>query len=99
MITYVDLFFPSAGPTAGEIAKRLRDEAGLSFIRGSHDICFHWKTFEEFSAWIEKVHAALQGTGVIYRFVSSEEDPAQAEDLLGWPPLGVPDRPQSRRDR
>ncbi len=99
MITYVDLFFPSAGPTAGEIARRLKEEAGLSFIKGSHDVCFRWQTFDEFTGWIEKVHAALAGTDVIYRFISSEEETSDAEDMVGWPPLGVPARPISRRDR
>lgn len=99
MITYVDLFFPSGGPTAGEIAEKLKQEAGLQFIRGSHDVCFRWEGFDEFSQWIEKVHAVLQGTGVMYRFTSMEEEEKRAEDMVGWPPARLPDKPVSRRDR
>ena len=99
MITYVDLFFPGGGPTAGEVAQRLKDRAGLQFIRGSHDVCFRWESFDEFTAWIEKVHRALEGTGVIYRFFSKEEEVEQSEDMVGWPPSRLPDRPVSRRDR
>ncbi|MDE1819291.1 MAG: hypothetical protein KGJ23_03100 [Euryarchaeota archaeon] len=99
MITYIDLFFPSQGPTAGEVAQLLKEKAGLSFIKGPHDICFQWGSFEEFTESIEKIHSALQGTGVIYRFVSSEEESGSFEDLVGWPPMGVPSHPSTRRER
>ncbi len=98
MITYVDLFFPSGGPTAADIARRLREEAGLSFLRGPHDLSFRWKTLDEFTTGIEKVHQALSGTGVIYRFVSHEDEPATPDDLIGWPPLGMPGPAPARRD-
>lgn len=98
MRTYVDLFFPLDGPLSSEIAKRLKEKAGLEFIRGRHDLVFEWTEFKEFAAKLEAIHAALKGTGVIYRFVSSEEE-EPADTFAGWPPVRGGSAFSPRRDR
>lgn len=87
MITYVDLYFPASPVDASAIAERLRTQVGLSFIRGHHDLFFRWEKFEEFERWIDRIHTALAGTGVIYRFISKEEEQETARDFVGWPPV------------
>lgn len=99
MITYVDLFFPSGEKTASDVAAQLKEKVGLSFIRGTHDVCFRWENDGEFELWIERIHQALDGTGVIYRFTSKEEDKELTTDFVGWPPVGIPGQPLARRTR
>jgi hypothetical protein len=99
MITYVDLFFPSGDQSASDVAQRLKDKVGLTFIRGTHDLCFRWEKDQEFEVWIERIHKALTGTGVIYRFISKDENREErTTDFVGWPPVGIPGQPLSRRD-
>ncbi len=85
MHTYVDLFFTPESTTPLDIAKRLKRQAGLSFIIGPHDLAFEWRTEEEFRARIEKIHEALKGSGVLYRVETVPEDPGYIEPIP-WPP-------------
>ena len=85
MHTYIDLYFTPESTTPFEIAKRLRDHAGLSFIIGPHDLAFEWRTEDEFHARIAKIHAALKGSGVFYRVETVPEDPGFIEPIP-WPP-------------
>ena len=85
MHTYIDLYFTPESLAPLEIAKRLRHHAGLSFIIGPHDLAFEWKSEEEFHALLTKIHAALKGTGVLYRVETVAEEPAYIEPIP-WPP-------------
>ena len=85
MHSYIDLFFTPESLAPLEISRRLRTAAGLSFIIGPHDLTFEWKTEQEFHDRISKVHAALKGTGVLYRVETVPEDPAYIEPIP-WPP-------------
>lgn len=98
MRTYVDLFFPFTGPLSSEIAKLLKEKAGLDFIRGHHDLMFEWNEFKEFTDRIESIHNALKGTGVIYRFVSSDDE-ERADTFAGWPPVRSSASFTTRRER
>jgi hypothetical protein len=86
MLTYVDLCFPFGGTPSAEIAERLKEKAGLSFLRGEHDLCFRWSVHAELLERIERIHQALQGTGVVYRFTSVDED-EETNEFPGWPPV------------
>ena len=85
MHSYIDLFFTPESAPPLEIAKRLRERAGLSFIMGSHDLAFEWRTEEEFHEQLGKIHGALKGTGVLYRVETVQEDPTYIEPIP-WPP-------------
>ncbi len=85
MHTYIDLYFTPDSASPLEIAKRVRQHAGLSFIIGPHDLAFEWKTEAEFHECLEKIHSALKGTGVLYRVETVAEDPGYIEPIP-WPP-------------
>jgi hypothetical protein len=85
MHTYVDLYFAPEGVSPLEIADRVRKAAGLSFIIGPHDLAFEWTTIEQFHELLGKIHAALRGTGVVYRVETVAEEPAFIEPIP-WPP-------------
>jgi hypothetical protein len=83
--TYIDLYFAPEGVSPLEVADRLRRHAELTYIVGPHDLVFEWRTVEEFRERLEKVHQALQGTGVSYRVQSSADDSLFVEPV-SWPP-------------
>ncbi len=85
MHTYIDLYFTPDSLPPFEVAKRLREGAGLTFIIGPHDLAFEWKNETEFHRELGKVHKALQGTGVLYRVETVQEDPTFIEPIP-WPP-------------
>jgi hypothetical protein len=85
MHTYVNLFFSPDGISPLEIAERLREHAGLSFIVGAHDLVFEWSSVKQFRERLQKLHLALQGTGVTYRLESVIDDPTFIEPTA-WPP-------------
>lgn len=85
MYTYIDLYFTPESAPPLEIAKRLRERAGLSFIIGPHDLAFEWSTEEEFHERLGRVHEALKGTGVLYRVETAPEDPTFIAPIP-WPP-------------
>ncbi|HTS33701.1 MAG TPA: hypothetical protein VMI55_07195 [Thermoplasmata archaeon] len=85
MHSYVDLFFAPEGTSPLDVSERLRKHTGLSFIIGPHDLAFEWRTMEEFRDHLAKIHAALQGTGVLYRVETVPDEPAFV-DPVPWPP-------------
>jgi hypothetical protein len=95
MHSYIDLYFAPEGVSPLEISERLRSTAGLSFIIGPHDLAFEWGNVEEFQSMLQKVHRALQGTGVFYRVETVAEDPTYIEPIPWPPPLsrGPPTHP------
>jgi hypothetical protein len=94
MRSYIDLYFTPGPVPPVEISKRLLRMAGISFIVGSHDLTFEWRTEEEFHARLSKIHAALSGTGVSYRVETIVQE-AGAPDPVLWPPA-VPRRESAR---
>jgi hypothetical protein len=94
MFSYVDLYFTPEGMDPLEVATRLRHAAKVTFIVGPHDLCFEWKSVEEFRARMGLIHAALLGTGVSYRVESVEEHPAFVEPET-WPPAFVQEPPHN----
>jgi hypothetical protein len=91
MHSYIDLYFTPDSLPPPEILKRVRAATGLSFIRGPHDIMFEWKTEEEFRATLSKIHAALKGTGVLYR-VETVSDETSFVPPVPWPALPQADK-------
>jgi hypothetical protein len=85
MHSYIDLYFAAEGVSPLEISKRLRASAGVEFIIGPHDVAFEWHTVEEFQVKLEKIHAALKGTGVFYRIETVSDEPGFVEPVV-WPP-------------
>lgn len=85
MHTFVDLYFSPDGLSPLQIAERLREHAGLSFIVGSHDLVFEWSSVKQFRDRLQKLHEALQGTEVTYRLESVIDDPTFIEPTP-WPP-------------
>jgi hypothetical protein len=92
MRTYVDITFSSDGPSPIDLAERIRETLGLSFIVGSHDLTFEWSTAEEFRGRIEQVHDLLRDTGAYYRVQTAEEEPGRSP-IIAWPPA-LTDGPQ-----
>jgi hypothetical protein len=86
MHSYIDLYFSPEGVSPLDVSDRLRAMAGLSFVVGSHDLAFEWDTVDQFRATLGKIHAALKGTGVIYRVETVAEEPAFV-DPVPWPPM------------
>jgi hypothetical protein len=86
MHSYIDLYFTPDGVSPLEIADRLRETAGLSFVVGTHDLAFEWDTVEQFRATLSKIHESLKGSGVNYRVETVAEEPAFV-DPIPWPPL------------
>ncbi len=89
MQTYVDLYFTWGKGSALDVAKTLETRLGLKFLRGRHDLVFEWKDVEEFREWTDRIHEALRGMSVYYRFITSTEE-GEARWFVGWPPVGVP---------
>jgi hypothetical protein len=85
MHTYVDLYFAPDGTSPLEVAERLRDTAGLSYVVGPHDLHFEWIDVEEFRSMMDRIHAALRGTGVTYKVESAGDDVVFVEPVQ-WPP-------------
>ena len=85
MYTYIDLFFTPESDPPLEIAKRLREHAGLSYIIGPHDLAFEWATEEDFHERLGRIHRALKGTGIFYRVETVPEDPTSLAPIP-WPP-------------
>jgi hypothetical protein len=85
MHSYIDLYFTPDSIPPVEVARRIRESAGLSFIIGRHDLAFEWTTEEEFHHLLSKIHEALKGTGVLYRVETVPEDPTFIEPIP-WPP-------------
>jgi hypothetical protein len=85
MHTYVDLYFAPDGTSPLEVAERLRDTAGLSYVVGPHDLHFEWMDVEEFRSMMDRIHTALRGTGVTYKVESAADDPMFVEPVQ-WPP-------------
>ena len=88
MYSYVDLYFAPDGMTPLEVAERLHRAAEVTYIVGPHDLCFSWRTVDEFRERMQRIHGALRGTGVSYRVESVEEHPAFVEPET-WPPAIV----------
>jgi hypothetical protein len=88
MYSYIDLYFSPQGVSPLEIADRLRNSAGVSFIVGTHDLMFEWRNVEEFRDRMSRIHTALAGTGATYRVESVEETPEFVEPV-SWPPAIV----------
>jgi hypothetical protein len=93
MHSYVDLYFSPEGISPLDIADRLRSMVGLSFVVGAHDLAFEWDTVEQFRVTLEKIHAALKGTGVLYHVETVAEEPAFVAPVA-WPPI-LPHEPPS----
>ncbi len=85
MHTFVDLYFSPAHASPLDLAARVREEAGLEFVIGPHDLIFEWRTVEEFRSTLGKVHAALAGSGVLYRVETVRDEPTFVEPVP-WPP-------------
>lgn len=85
MHSYVDLYFTPEGVNPIEISERLKRLAGLSFIIGRHDLAFEWKDEAEFQERLVRIHAALKGTGVLYRVETVPNEPGFIEPVP-WPP-------------
>jgi hypothetical protein len=85
MHSYIDLFFSGEGVSPLDVSDKIRASAGLEFIIGPHDIAFEWHTVEEFRAKLNRVHAALKGTGVFYRIETVSDEPGFIEPSV-WPP-------------
>ncbi|MGC2034353.1 MAG: hypothetical protein WA761_02770 [Thermoplasmata archaeon] len=92
MRTYIDITFSSDGPSPIDLAERIRETLGLSFIVGSHDLMFEWSSAEEFRGRIEQVHDLLRDTGAYYRVQTAEEEPGRSP-IIAWPPA-LTDGPQ-----
>jgi len=85
MHSYIDLYFTPESVSPIEIADRVKRVAGLSFIIGPHDLVFEWRTDAEFHERLSGVHAALKGTGVLYRVETIADEPGFVEPVP-WPP-------------
>jgi hypothetical protein len=85
MHSYIDLYFAPDGVSPLEIADRIREHTGLTFIMGAHDLAFEWSSIDEFRTTLAKVHKALEGTGVVYRVETVQENPGFV-DPIPWPP-------------
>ena len=85
MRAYIDLVFSPEGISPLEVGERLKRLAELEFIVGPHDLVFTWDTVAEFRSRLERLHRALQGTGVNYRIETVNEDPLYEEPAT-WPP-------------
>ena len=85
MHAYIDLYFSPEGVSPLEIAERVHQHVGLTFIVGEHDLVMEWSTPAQFRILLDKVHEALKGTGVRYRVESVLDDPTFV-DPIPWPP-------------
>ncbi len=83
--TYIDLYFAPESVSPLDLARRIREETGLEFIIGPHDLAFEWSTVEEFRERLSRVHAVLKGSGVLYRVETVRDDPTYVEPMP-WPP-------------
>ncbi|MCI4350686.1 MAG: hypothetical protein L3K15_04155 [Thermoplasmata archaeon] len=103
MITFVDLTFSPNGMHAGIVVAKLQHLEGVSSVMGEHDVMFRWKSAAEFDARIRAIHAALHGTGALYR-VFTVEDSYQSRDPVPWiPPIEArpthhPAYPEAKND-
>jgi hypothetical protein len=89
MRTYIDLYFSPDAVSPTDIGERIQKLAGLSYIRGPHDLIFEWTTMTEFHEILGKIHGALAGTGVLYRVETVAEEPAFVEPIPWAPPLST----------
>ncbi|HYK93900.1 MAG TPA: hypothetical protein VEY07_07665 [Thermoplasmata archaeon] len=85
MRAYIDLHFSPEGISPLEVGDRLRRLADLSFIVGPHDLVFTWDDVEEFRDRLNRIHAALKGTGVSYR-IETVSDELLLGEPVSWPP-------------
>ncbi|MGA7922553.1 MAG: hypothetical protein WCA77_01060 [Thermoplasmata archaeon] len=85
MRSFVDITFAADGPSPMEIAEDLKRGTGLSFIVGTHDLVFEWRTPEEFRERLEQLHEFLKGTGSYYRVHTAEEE-GTGSAAIAWPP-------------
>ncbi len=92
MHTYIDLYFSPDGVSPLTVADRLRRQAGLSYIVGSHDLVFEWSSVPEFRERLGRLHEALRGSGVQYRIESVVDDPTFVEPTPWPPPLPANER-------
>lgn len=70
MRTYVDITFAADGPSVVEVARRLKEIAGLEVIPGEHDLKFDWSSRDEFDAIVDRMQRALRNTGATFRLNS-----------------------------
>ena len=91
MRSYIDLYFAPGDVRQLEIADRLRASTGLGFVRGPHDLAFDWSTVAEFRGMLDRVHAALRGTGAFYRVETVDEEPGFGPPVP-WPAAPGPGR-------
>lgn len=70
MRTYVDVTFAADGPPVVEVARRLKERAGLEVIPGEHDLVFDWTRSDEFDAIVDRMQQALRNTGATFRLNS-----------------------------
>lgn len=97
MRTYVDIFFTAGGASPMEVARTIKKDVGLSFVFGEHDLVFLWNDISDLHRMIEKLHTALKGKGVFFRFESHEESSAEPEIReYSWPPI-MPSQTEHRR--
>lgn len=85
MRSFVDITFAADGPSPMEIAEEIKRGMGLSFLVGSHDLVFEWRTPEEFRERLEQLHEFLKGTGAFYRVHTAEEE-GTVSAAVAWPP-------------
>ena len=95
MRTYIDLYFAPESASPLDLARRIRERAGLGFIIGPHDLAFDRTTVDEFRSTLARLHDALKGSGALYRVETVPEEPTFVEPVPWPPPLrpGGPAQP------
>ena len=83
MRTFVDITFAAGGVTPAKVVERLSRVRDISFLKGPHDVVFHWETTEEFWQRVGAIHQALHGTGATYR-LETIDDQAIASVVSPW---------------
>jgi hypothetical protein len=71
--TFVDLTFAGGGLGPAKVIERLAQVHNVSFLKGPHDLVFHWETTKEYWQRVAAIHQALHGTGVTYRLATADD--------------------------
>jgi hypothetical protein len=81
--TFVDITYTTGGASPAKVFERLFQVHDLTFVKGPHDVVFHWQTPKEFWDYVTAIHNALNGTGVNYR-LETIDDEAFVPELSPW---------------
>lgn len=74
MITYVKIFVSADGASPKEIIKRMK-ELGFKPMMGEDDFFIEWEKGDtkQYTALIEQMHGALNGTGARYTLITEKD--------------------------